>query len=185
MKTGQTLLKGAVLLAGLCVAGLLGACGYQYLACANVQHEIRAQQDTITRTQRQIKDQQAAQDTAVDLSTYIDRRDTHWAWSGQFKRMAQQVSDLTKGTDAVIDTLQPAPVMGKTALVRFPLRLTLHSSLGGLTKLLHNVRGATPVLAVDGLTLRCGQKSTDPLQVDLSLSAYVLLEDQTESGGDA
>jgi Tfp pilus assembly protein PilO len=184
MNTGLTLLKGAVLLVGLLVAGLLGACGYQYLALNGAERNIAAQAAAKRRTEKQVAAQEKAHDTALHLATYITRRDTAWTWSEQLPEMVTQLEAVTQKTGAVIDTLQPAPPMGKTALVRYPLRVTLHASLADLTKVLKRLRAATPVLAVDGITVRAGLKAADPLQVDLTLSAYVLLEHQAE-GGDA
>ncbi len=117
------------------------------------------------------------------MAAQISRRPASWSWTEQLPVMVSQLTDEVKDRGAPIDTLQPSPLVERGQLARFPLHLTLHMELAGLSKFLQRVQQTAPVLAVDQLTVHAGKKPGDLLLVEITLSSYVMLEGSQQTGG--
>lgn len=168
---------------GVIVVGLLGMSGYSYVSAASLARTTAERQQELTEARRKVAQLRAAREHTKPLAGRITQRSAAWTWSEQMPEMMTQISPLIEQSGVVIDTMQPAPVVLRQQITRFPLRLTLHSHLKNLTGLLRRVQKASPLLAVDHVTIHAGELPGDPLRVELTLSSYVLLGDRAETGG--
>jgi len=175
-------LRIAVLALGLLTAGVAGLCIYQYAAAAAAARATAAQQDALATARQYAAELQRMQADGRLLTDKIRRRAAPWTWSEQLPVMVTQISSLIEGSGAKIDTLQPAPLVERQGLTRFPLRLTLRTDVGRLTSMLRQTRQAMPLLAVDHFAVRAGEKPGDPLTVEMTLSSYVIIEGQSTGG---
>jgi len=177
------MLVGMTILAGVLLGGMVATCGYQYLAIAATERDIAEQRAALATAKRRTAELVALQVKSAALVKQMAHHPASWSWSAQLPQMVAQVSALTAGSHAEIDALQPAPVAVNAQLARFPLRLTLHTDIDSLVTILRRVRQSAPVLAVDQLAIRVGAKPDDPLQVQLTVSSYVMLEGHAGAGG--
>lgn len=181
MNTQKILVTVAIAL-GVAVAGLAGVCGYQYLAAAATAQAISVQRDEFENANRYKAELVKAHANSKTLTTKVLQHRAPWTWSEQLPVMVTQISGIVEGCGAKIDTLQPAPIVERQQVIRFPLHLSLHTNLASLSKFLQRTQQAVPLLAIDQLTVRAGKLPIDPLQVDVTLSSYVMLEGQAAGG---
>jgi Tfp pilus assembly protein PilO len=183
MTTRPTLLITVVVLLAALVAGMAGMAGYQAVATAMQARRATEQQATLARLQRQADTVRKARAARLPLGTRVIAQPASWTWSEQLPPMMKQLSVMAEGSGVTLDTMQPAPVITHGALARFPLRVTLHASLSAITAFLKRAQEATPVLAVDQLTIRPGQTPGEPLAVEMTLSAYIRTDGRAATGG--
>ncbi len=176
-------LRVSVIILGAILAGLMGLCGYLLLASTGADREIDRQRDALAQTRVSAALLAQAHADGRQLTDKVPRQLAPWTWSEQFPVMAAQIGALCDASNTRIDTLQPAPTVERGQVTRFPLRLTLHTDLAGLTRLLREIQRAVPVLGIDHLAIRVGQQAGDPLSVEITLSAYVLLDGHPAAGG--
>jgi len=170
------------LMLGILLVCLASFCTYQYCVAAATAHAIVEQRAALDNAHKQAKALARAQADEKHLAAKITRHPANWSWSEQLPVMVSQLTTLVQDCGAPIDTLQPSPVVMHGQLARFPLHLTMHTNLASLTKFLQRAQQATPVFAVDQLTIHAGKKNGDLLQVDLTLSSYVMLESSRQTG---
>jgi len=182
MNTQRSFLSTFVVIALLATVVVAGLCAYQYLATRAVAREVRAQRDELLRLQEYAEDLRNAHSEGKQLRTQVASQAGAWTWSEQLPVMVQQVSGIVNAADARIDTLQPAPSVEREQLTRFPLRITLQTRLSSLAKILQSIQEATPALAIDQLSMHNGQKPSDPLRVEITLSSYVMFDSGKEKG---
>ena len=180
MKTQPTLI--AVMVLGALVAGLFGTCGYQYVASAAAAYKSSMQRAALENAKRQAAEILKARANARQLDTRVVRRASPWSWSEQLPVMVSQISGVLEGSGVKIDTLQPAPIVERQQVARFPLRVTLSTDLASLTKVLQRMQQAVPVLAIDQIAIRAGKQAGDPLKIELTLSSYVQVDDRWTAG---
>jgi Tfp pilus assembly protein PilO len=178
----QRILRVVVLVFAVLAVVLAGACVYQYAAAATAARAIIEQRDSLEQTERYLTELARAQAEGRRISEQIPRRSAPWSWSEQLPVMVTQISGLVEKSGGQIDTMQPAPAVEREHLTRFPLRLTLRSDLARMTDIMDRFREAIPILSVDHFAIRAGQKPGDPLQVELTLSSYVIVEGQAAGG---
>jgi hypothetical protein len=116
------------------------------------------------------------------LLQHIALKPATWSWSDQLPLMAAQVYAIMDDGGVKVDTLQPEPIVTKQQVACFPLRMTLHGNLQQMTKILLATRQATPALAIDHFTIRAGQTTADPLQIECTFSSFVMLEGKIKGG---
>jgi enoyl-CoA hydratase/carnithine racemase len=183
MKTPQQrILKWTVILVGVLVVGLAGTCGYQCWAIAATGQRITAETAAWHATQQRTDEQKKLLAQQQALLEHIAKRPATWAWSDQLPLLAAQVYAIMDDGGVKVDTLQPEPIVTKQQVACFPLRMTLHSDLQQITKILLASRQATPALAMDHFTVRAGQTTADPLQIECTLSSFVMLEGKPKGG---
>jgi len=169
-----TLMRWLVYTLGLAVVVMAGALVYQYVASTAILHDIDAQRAALELTQRTSAEAAKAQAMRRQLIASITPRGKEWSWSEQLPVMVTQIAGIANGCGAVIDTFQPSPVVASQQLTRFPLHLTLHMHLATLTTFLRQAQQATPLLAIDQLTIHVGKLPGDPLLVGVTFSSYVM-----------
>ncbi len=162
------------------VIGLAMVCGYQSVASLLLTRSLQDQRLTLAEEQKLTAELVRSQKETQPLKERVSSQPGVWSWSEQLPPMMAQVARLV--ADNRVEAVQPAPIAENGQLTRFPLRLTLGSDLSSLTRLLQRVRKQSPVLAVDQLAIRTGAQVGDPLQVELTLSSYVIVERSTGSG---
>jgi Tfp pilus assembly protein PilO len=176
MTTPPTGLRSLVWLLALLVVALVGLCAYQHVAtgmAARAADDARAQAANLAR---EAKQRETASKTQAALTARIPAQVVTWSWSEQLPTMMTQVAKLTKDTGISVGTLQPAPAVTRGAITRFPLRLTLNTSLKAMAGLLKRTGEAKPVLAIDQLILRPGALPGDPLRAEMTVSSYVMVK---------
>lgn len=171
-----------LVLIGALVVGLAGTCIYEYWTLTTTTREITTQRENLRQARRRVKEQAEVQIAEQQLQQKIARQQNSWSWSEQLPIMVSQVTRIVEDSGAKIDTLQPEPLVTRQQLARFPLRMTLHAELGQLTSVLSAVTRSTPLLSVDHLNIQTGEKPGDPLQVELTLSSFVMLDGNTQKG---
>ena len=178
----QRILRMIVVALGLLAAGLAGACIYQYAASATAARAIAGQQDALEQMKGYAAELARAQAEGRQMSEQVLQHKAPWTWSEQLPVMVAQISGIVEQDGVKIDTLQPAPPVEREHLTRFPLRLTLRTDLEHLKDLMVRLRQAVPLLAVDHFAIRSGQKQGEPLQVEMTLSSYVIIDGQATGG---
>ncbi|MHB0937625.1 MAG: type 4a pilus biogenesis protein PilO [Armatimonadota bacterium] len=181
MNRAQTL-RTIVLIFGLLAAGLAAICLYQYAGYAAAARATVDQQDAL---QQAVTYQQELNKLRADgrkMSEKVKQRKGPWTWSEQLPVMVEQISVIMEQNAAKIDTLQPSPAVERDQLTRFPLRLNLRTDLQHLTAVMQRLREAVPLLAVDHLAIRAGEKPGDLLQVEMTLTSYVIVDGQATGG---
>jgi Tfp pilus assembly protein PilO len=179
------LLRIVVVAFGLAAAGLAGVCIYQYAATAATARALADQRDALEQVKLNVAELAKMQADGRQLNEKVLKRKAPWSWSEQLPVMVTQISGIVEQSGAKIDTLQPSPVVERDRLTRFPLRLTLTTELAretGLTVILQRLQQAVPLLGVEHFAVRAGQKPSEPLQVELTLSSYVIIEGRAEGG---
>lgn len=180
--TRPRILRMAVLILGLLAALLAGAGIYQYAAAAIAVHAIAGQRNTLKQTTAYLSELARARADSVQVSKQVLQRKGQWSWSEQLPVMVTQISVIVEHSGAKIDTLQPSPAVERDGLTRFPLRLTLRTDLKQLTAVMQRLREAVPLLSVDHLAIRAGEKPGDSLQVEMTLTSYVIVNGQAAGG---
>jgi Tfp pilus assembly protein PilO len=181
-KTQRTLHMIAVIL-GIALCLLLIFSGYQWAVFAMDASALRAQRVQLTNVQKQAADLLAEQAAAKQVAPLVKQQPAGWGWSEQLPLSITQLSALEKSSGVMVDTLQPSNVVASKQLTRYPIHLTLHSELAGLTKFLQGVQQATPLCAVDQLAIHAGKTPGEHLTVDLTLSSYAILDTAPTTGG--
>ena len=164
-----------VLTIGLVTAGLIGICVYQYAADAAAARAIVAQREALANARSYAVELAAMQADGRQLNDKVTSHRAPWSWSEQLPLMVTQISGIMTDSGIKIDTLQPVTIVERQHLTRFPLRLTLRADLASLTAVLQRIQQAVPLLAVDHCAIRAGQKPGEPLQVEMTLSSYVIV----------
>jgi len=172
----------AVLILGLLAALLAGAGIYQYAAAAIAVHAIAGQRNTLKQTTAYLSELARARADSVQVSKQVLQRKGQWSWSEQLPVMVTQISGIVEQSGTKIDTLQPAPVVERDHLTRFPLRLTLRTDLAHLTSLMKALRQAVPLLAVDHFSVRTGPMPNKPLQIEMTVSSYIITDGPATGG---
>jgi len=90
--------------------------------------------------------------------------------------MVAQLEGVATQRGVRVETLQPQPTLTHRKVMQFPMRIGLQADLPTLTLLLEDLQEASPVLEVDRLTVRNGQEQGGKLQVDMTLSSFVVLD---------
>ena len=176
------ILRTFVLIFALAAAGLAGVCIYQYAALAAAARATADQRDTLLQTQAYQRELSKLHADGRKLNEKVRQRTAPWTWSEQLPVMVEQISAIVEQSGAKIDTLQPSPAVERDHLTRFPLRLTLRTDLQHLTEVMRRSRAAVPLLSVDHLAIRAGEKPGEPLQVEMTLTAYVIVNGQAAGG---
>ena len=179
----NTLMRQITYLLGILVILMAGLCGYQYLAAASAARATDEQHDQLRAAQRATTEAAKARAEWKRLAGSITPRPATWSWSEQLPVMVTQLAGIADNCGAVIDTFQPSPIVEKLQLARFPLHVTMRTHLATLTKFLQQAQQATPLLAVDQLTIHAGKLPGDPLLVGFTLSSYAMLDDHQPTGG--
>jgi Tfp pilus assembly protein PilO len=174
-------LQWVILLTSILVAMLVGLAAYQWVAAASLQHRVIAQRRVLAREQQRSASLHNMATLEVSLAERMARHAAPWTWNEQLPPMMAQVSQLIKHSGAKLDTMQSAPVV-EQGVVRFPLRLTLRADLRQLVDLLQRLRTTEPVLGVDQMSIRTPEQGGAMLHVDMTLSAYVLVEGRLPGG---
>lgn len=182
MTTPQTLLQRMVGMAVTLVLALAALLGYQYWAAGDIARAETTAQDAIARYTREAKQRTAALKGRDALVARIPAQVKTWSWSEHLPAMMTQVGTLAESCGAEVATMQPAPPVTRQDVTRFPLRLKMAATLSELTTLLRRVKDATPLLAVDQVTIRPGEKPGDPLRVEMTVSSYVMADGQPTGG---
>lgn len=183
MTSQQPIVKVIAALVGVLVVALGCVCGYQYWVMGTTRQQINTQRLKSITAKRQLTEHNQQATERGKLAQQVVPRRASWSWSDQLPLMVGQVTRITDKQGAKIDTLQPEPMVAKQQMARFPLRVTLNADLAKVTGVLAEVQQANPMLAVDHLNIRAGQNAGDPLQVELTLSSYVMLEGGKAKGG--
>lgn len=177
-----TVLTGLTVLLGVGLLGLAGTCAYQAIAGATATRDLAAQRHRLQTTERQMALRTRAHLESRPLQARIPVQPAAWTWSEQLPLILAQLARVIEGSGVQMETMQPAPVVAREGIARFPLRVTLRTDLPRLTQLLGRLRTTQPILTVDVLTIHTGQTADDPLQVDLTLSSYVRLSPAPAGG---
>jgi len=170
------------LIFGLAAAGLAGICIYQYAAIAAASRATANQKDILRQAAAYQHELSKLRADGRKMSEKVRQRKGPWTWSEQLPVMVTQISAIVEQSGAKIDTLQPSPAIERDHLTRFPLRLTLRTDLPHLTTVMQRLRGAVPLLAVDHLAINTGEKPGEPLQVEITLTSYVIVDGQATGG---
>jgi len=181
MNRPQTL-RTIVLIFALAAAGAAGVCIYQYVALAAASHATVEQKDTLKQVVTYQRELEKLRADGRKMSEKVKQRTGPWTWSEQLPVMVTQISVIVEHSGAKIDTLQPSPAVERDGLTRFPLRLTLRTDLKQLTAVMQRLREAVPLLSVDHLAIRAGEKPGDSLQVEMTLTSYVIVNGQAAGG---
>jgi len=171
-----------MLVFALLAIGLAGVCVYQYIATRTTASAMAAQRGTLEQTLEYFDELARARAEGRQISAQVPRRKAPWSWSEQLPVMVTQLSGIVERSGANIDTLQPAPAVEREHLTRFPLRLTLRTDLARLTDIMGSIRRAVPLLSVDHFAIRTGEKTDEPLQVEMTLSSYAIIAGQAAGG---
>ena len=156
--------------------GLAAGLGYQGLTVLLLTRQLSDQQALLQQEQGLTAQLREAQATAGTLRDRVLTHNAPWTWSEQLPAMMSQVAELVRASGVQVQSMQPAPVVQADKLARFPLRLAVRGNLPSLVAFLKLARGQTPTLGVDELTLHTGTQAADPLQVEVTLSSYVVLQ---------
>lgn len=176
------LLRMFVMIFALAAAGLAGVCIYQYAASVAAARATADQRDTLLQAQAYQRELSKLRADGRKLSEKVRQRTAPWTWSEQLPVMVEQISTLVEQSGAKIDTLQPSPAVERDHLARFPLRLTMRTDLQHLTAVMQRIRAAVPLLSVDHLAIRAPERPDEPLQVEMTLTAYVIVNGQAAGG---
>lgn len=182
MNSQSTLRPLAILLGGV-LGVLLVLCGYQWTAMAMNVGTLAQQHIRLIQTYKEATDMQQTWKTAALVNTMVAHHPAGWEWSEQLPVSIKQLADIEQSAGVAIDTLQPATIVSNQQLSRFPIHVTLHTTLARLTTFLHGVQQATPLCAVDQMTIHAGKTPGDLLVVDLTLSTYAIIEKAATTGG--
>jgi len=172
-----------VIVLAVILIGLAGTCGYQYIASAAIARTIDEKHDDLQTAKDTAAALEKAQANSKQLAKLVVRHQAPWTWSEQLPLMVTALTGIAEDSGTVIDTLQPAPVVERQQFARFPLRLTMHMHLASLTTFMRKIQQATPLLAVDQVSIRAGKLPADPLLVEVSVSTYVMLDGPQAQGG--
>lgn len=175
--------QSLVIALGVLLVCLAGISIYQYLATAATARTLHEQRTALEDAQKQAVALVNAEADEKQLAVKISRHPATWSWTEQLPVMVSQLTGLVQGCGTPIDTLQPSQTVVHGQFARFPLHLTMHMDLAHLTIFMQRAQQAMPVLAVDQMTIRAGKRTGELLQIDLTLSSYVMLEDSQQSGG--
>ncbi|HOF86613.1 MAG TPA: GspMb/PilO family protein [Armatimonadota bacterium] len=182
MTTALTRMRRMVGTAVVLVLALAALLGYQYWAAGDIARADATARDAIARATRDARQRAAALEGREALVARIPARAQTWSWSEHLPATMTQVGALAESCGAAVATMQPAPPVTRAGVTRFPLRLKVTATLSALTTLLRRAREATPLLAVDQVTIRPGEQPGDPLRVELTLSSYVMADGRTSGG---
>ena len=182
MKTPLNL-RPLVFMLGTVLALLIICCAYEWLESLMSAQTISEQHLRLANTRKQAKEMLAAQSSAKQVATMVTQRAAGWGWSEQLPVSITQLSALEQAAGVTADTLQPATIAANQQLTRFPLRLTLHTDLAGLTKFLQQAQWATPLCAIDQLAIEAGKTPGERMLVNLTLSTYTLVNKAATTGG--
>ena len=182
MTISQTALPLMVTIAGMLVAGLAFTVGYQYLSSATLASQTGAQQETLESARQQAADRAHVQEQGQQLEAKVTRRPAAWSWSEQFPIMVTQVSPIIEKSGTKVDAMQPVSPVERNGIMRFPLRLTLRTDLASLTTMLQQMKKASPALVIDQFAIRTGRQPDEPLQVQMTLSSYIMVTGSRTTG---
>jgi len=167
----------------VCLVLALGVLlGYQYWAQGDIARAEAAARDAIARHTRDAKQRALALADKDELRDRIPAQPASWSWSEHLPTIMKQVGTLAESCGAEVATMQPAPPVTRQGMTRFPMRLKVAVTLAELTTLLRRAQDATPLLAVDQVTIRPGEKPGNPLRVEMTVSSYVMADGRPAGG---
>ena len=180
--TPMTPLTRILLLLSLLGTGFLLAWAYQGWLLLNTTRQIAVAHLQLQHGQRLQHDRETQLTARDALAPQVSVHPAAWSWSDQLPLMVQQLADVMEPRGVKLEALQPQPPVAREQLTRYPLRVTVRTTLERLTAVLAQCRQARPILAIDTMTVRTGQVAADPLQVELTISSYVMQETVKSKG---
>lgn len=148
----------------------------QQLAASRLSNGIQAQKQLLAKSQVELKDRAKYRDDYGDLALKLGGRMSTCSWSDQMPFMVAQVSGIVQANGLKIENLQPEPMTASSNIERFPMRLVIQTDLKNLTKLLKDMSTAVPLIDVERLEVRNAQGESDKLQVNMTVSSFVVLD---------
>ena len=182
MKSQPTLRPLAVLLTAV-LALLLLLCGYQWTMIVTTKNALADQRVRLDTILKQVDELKQANVMASRVTKMVTQQSVNWEWSQQLPASINQLSAIEQSAGVAIDTLQPATIVTAGQLSRFPIHLSLHTTLAKLTKFLQQVQQAVPLCAVDQISIHAGKTPAELLLVDLTLSSYAIVDKTPATGG--
>jgi hypothetical protein len=160
----------------LTVFGLAGAAVHQRIASSRIRGEIADQQGLLAQCKGQSSKCVDSQGNYKECSLKLGGRFPKCSWTEQMPFMLSQVEGIATPLGLKIDTLQPQPMTSARNILRFPVRIALQADLTSVTRLLEDFERTSPLLEVDRLDLRNADGKSGKLQVDMTLSSFVVLD---------
>jgi Tfp pilus assembly protein PilO len=172
----QQLPAMAATLLTLLILGLAVDIGYQYLAKAALTRQFYAEQQVLAQTNLRAKMATARRADVDTLARKIGDRRRQCSWNEEMPPMVSRVSKLIEQGGTRISALHPLPIVASDVLARLPMQVSFSDNLAGLTEILLRSRQALPLLKIDQLQVHNDLQGGDQLNVDMTVSAYVVLE---------
>ena len=166
----------SIALLALVVLGLATGVVHQRLAASRTKREIAEQKTLLVRYRSQSYKCVDSQKDYKEFCLKIGGRLPECSWSDQMPFMLSQVEGILAPRGLKMETLQPQPMFSYRNVLRFPVRIGLQADLAGLIGLLEDFEKTNPLLEVDRLDMRNAQGQGDKLQVDITLSSFVVLD---------
>ncbi len=166
----------AIAALGVLVVALAIGVIAQQLAASRLSNGIQAQKQLLLKSRGELKDRAKWRDDYGDLALKLGGRMSTCSWSDQMPFMVAQVSGIVQANGLKIENLQPEPMTASSNIERFPMRIVVQTDLKNLTKLLKDMSTAVPLIDVERLEVRNAQGESDKLQVNMTVSSFVVLD---------
>ena len=158
------------------LVGMTAAVVRQNIAASRLSHEIAEQRRLRGDLRRELAKAEVWKKDYKDLSARLGGRLPECSWSEQMPFVVGQLSGIVGPRGLKIETLQPQPMSAAGRVLRFPMRLGLQANLANLTALLEDIGKTVPLLQVERLDIRSAQDKGEKLQVDMTVSSFVVLD---------
>ena len=165
------------------LVGLTATVVQQNLAASRLSHEIAEQRRLRDNLRRELGQAEIWKKDYVDLSARLGGRLPECSWSEQMPFVVGQLSGIVGPHGLKIETLQPQPMSAAGRVLRFPMRLGLQADLANLTALLEDIGKTVPLLQVERLDIRTAEGKGEKLQVDMTISSFVVLDQRAPLAG--
>jgi len=165
------------------LVGMTAAVVQQNIAASRLSHEIAEQQRLRDKLRRELDQAEIWKNDYEHLSARLGGRLPECSWSEQMPFIVAQFSGIVGPHGLKIETLQPQPMSAAGRVLRFPMRLGLQTDLADLTAVLKDLQKTVPLLQVERLDIRSAQDKGEKLQVDMTVSSFVVLDQRAPLAG--
>jgi hypothetical protein len=171
-----------VILGGLVIALAIAVVG-QAIAYTSVAGGIRRQQRHLVDLQRRLHERRDWRVSYEAIARRLGPRKPMSTWSEQMPPMVKRLAGAFTAYGLRIGSLRPAAMKASGPVLRFPLEVSFRADLIGLSNLLHHLERSEPLLDIERLDIRAGRNAGDPLQVEMTIASFVVVD--TTAAGEA
>jgi len=167
----------AIAVLALLVVVLAVAIAHQRLVGRRVTREIREQKQLTSRYGRDLRDCERWRKDYRAYSIKLGGRLPECSWSEQTPFMVSQLAGIVEPRGLKLVSIRPEPMCSSGKILRFPMKVNLQCDLAVLSSLLEDVEKTAPALEMDRLNVRNAQDKSGKLQVDMTISSFVVLDE--------